>query len=98
MMDYRIHPTDLNLNRPVAETGVVPVPSDCVVFPGFCDVHVHFREPGFSYKETIASGTAAAARGGSPMADSALRRMWSTESAPPRARCSMHAATMLRHG
>ena len=34
------------------------------VFPGFCDVHVHFREPGFSYKETIASGTRAAARGG----------------------------------
>ena len=34
------------------------------VFPGFCDVHVHFREPGFSYKETIASGSAAAARGG----------------------------------
>ena len=35
-----------------------------VVFPGFCDVHVHFREPGFSYKETIASGSAAAAHGG----------------------------------
>lgn len=34
------------------------------VFPGFCDVHVHFREPGFSYKETIATGCAAAARGG----------------------------------
>ena len=34
------------------------------VFPGFCDVHVHLREPGFSYKETIKSGTAAAARGG----------------------------------
>ena len=34
------------------------------VFPGFCDVHVHFREPGFSYKETIASGSSAAARGG----------------------------------
>ena len=33
-------------------------------FPGFADVHVHLREPGFSYKETIASGTAAAARGG----------------------------------
>ncbi len=32
--------------------------------PGFCDVHVHFREPGFSYKETIASGSKAAARGG----------------------------------
>ena len=34
------------------------------VFPGFCDVHVHFREPGFSYKETIATGTLAAAHGG----------------------------------
>ena len=34
------------------------------VFPGFCDVHVHFREPGFSYKETISSGSAAAAAGG----------------------------------
>ena len=34
------------------------------VIPGFCDVHVHFREPGFSYKETIASGCAAAAHGG----------------------------------
>lgn len=38
--------------------------SDCMIFPGFCDVHVHLREPGFSYKETIASGTAAAAHGG----------------------------------
>jgi len=35
-----------------------------VVFPGFVDVHVHLREPGFSYKETIRSGTLAAARGG----------------------------------
>ena len=34
------------------------------VFPGFCDVHVHFREPGFSYKETMVTGAAAAARGG----------------------------------
>ncbi len=38
--------------------------SKYAVFPGFCDVHVHFREPGFSYKETIASGSRAAARGG----------------------------------
>lgn len=37
---------------------------NCVVFPGFCDVHVHFREPGFSYKETIKSGSLAAAHGG----------------------------------
>ncbi len=35
-----------------------------VFIPGFCDVHVHFREPGFSYKETMQSGSAAAARGG----------------------------------
>ena len=35
-----------------------------VLLPGLADVHVHLREPGFSYKETIASGTAAAARGG----------------------------------
>ncbi len=34
------------------------------VFPGFVDVHVHLREPGFFYKETIKSGTAAAAKGG----------------------------------
>ena len=34
------------------------------VFPGFCDVHVHFREPGFSYKETIRTGSLSAARGG----------------------------------
>ncbi|MCR4607015.1 MAG: dihydroorotase [Oscillospiraceae bacterium] len=38
--------------------------SKYVLFPGFCDVHVHFREPGFSYKETIKSGTRAAAHGG----------------------------------
>ena len=34
------------------------------IFPGFCDVHVHFREPGFSYKETVKTGALAAARGG----------------------------------
>ena len=34
------------------------------IFPGFCDVHVHFREPGFSYKETVLSGSRAAAAGG----------------------------------
>lgn len=38
--------------------------SEYVLFPGFCDVHVHFREPGFSYKETIATGSHAAAAGG----------------------------------
>ena len=34
------------------------------ILPGFCDVHVHFREPGFSYKETVDTGSMAAARGG----------------------------------
>ena len=38
--------------------------AEVAVFPGFCDVHVHLREPGFSYKETIATGTKACARGG----------------------------------
>ena len=35
-----------------------------VVLPGLCDVHVHFREPGFSYKETIKTGSMASAKGG----------------------------------
>ncbi len=38
--------------------------SSLFVFPGFTDVHVHFREPGFSYKETVFSGSRAAAHGG----------------------------------
>ncbi len=38
--------------------------SKYTILPGFCDVHVHFREPGFSYKETIFSGSRSAARGG----------------------------------
>ena len=38
--------------------------SNYTVLPGFCDVHVHFREPGFSFKETMESGSASAARGG----------------------------------
>lgn len=38
--------------------------SGMVIVPGFTDVHVHFREPGFFYKETIATGSAAAAAGG----------------------------------
>ncbi len=38
--------------------------SGLVLLPGFVDVHVHLREPGFLYKETIATGSSAAARGG----------------------------------
>ncbi len=43
---------------------LLPDSFEYTVFPGFCDVHVHFREPGFSYKETISTGCAAAAHGG----------------------------------
>jgi dihydroorotase len=37
---------------------------NCVVAPGFCDMHVHFREPGHEYKETIETGSASAVAGG----------------------------------
>ncbi len=42
----------------------IDLSSQYTILPGFCDVHVHFREPGFSYKETIATGSKAAAHGG----------------------------------
>ena len=38
--------------------------NNCFIFPGFIDVHVHLREPGFSYKETIKTGSLAGAHGG----------------------------------
>ena len=58
--------------RIVSISGALEAPSGvpvidlhrAAVFPGFVDVHVHLREPGFSYKETIRTGTLAAARGG----------------------------------
>ena len=59
------------------------------LLPGFCDVHVHFREPGFSYKETIATGSRAAAAGGytavctmpnlNPVPDNRLRLLAETD-------------------
>ena len=50
--------------KKIAETSIPSFSDNFVILPGFCDVHVHFREPGFSYKETIASGSLSAARGG----------------------------------
>ncbi len=38
--------------------------NNCYILPGFCDVHVHFREPGYLYKEDIKSGCMAASHGG----------------------------------
>ncbi|MGN0988721.1 MAG: amidohydrolase family protein, partial [Eubacteriales bacterium] len=52
---------DLTSSFPMADVYDI---SSYVVIPGLVDVHVHFREPGFVYKETIASGSMAAARGG----------------------------------
>ena len=49
---------------PVSPTAQVFSFENCLLIPGFADVHVHLREPGFSYKETIASGTQAAAQAG----------------------------------
>ena len=52
-------------NRVSCPTDTVSIDlHNAVLFPGFVDVHVHLREPGFSYKETIRSGTMAAAHGG----------------------------------
>ena len=48
----------------LADVGLLSAVENYIIVPGLCDVHVHFREPGFSYKETIASGSAAAAHGG----------------------------------
>ena len=56
------------LGLPVPNCGDIvssfPQGNEYTVLPGFVDVHVHLREPGFSYKETMVSGTAACARGG----------------------------------
>ena len=51
------------LSLPSTDIGVFCSPSYAVL-PGFCDVHVHFREPGFSYKETVRTGSLSAANGG----------------------------------
>ena len=53
------------IDRFLAGGGRIPVSfGPYIIFPGFCDVHVHFREPGYFYKETIETGTKAAVRGG----------------------------------
>ncbi len=55
--------TDLG-SHPECNGSLVIDCSSYYIFPGFTDVHVHFREPGFSYKETIKTGSEASARGG----------------------------------
>lgn len=55
---------DIFPNDPPADGSLVFYLNNCFVFPGLIDVHVHLREPGFFYKETIRTGTLAAAHGG----------------------------------
>lgn len=61
--DGKIKEISPSLNVGTDEPGVIDA-EGLYVFPGFIDLHVHLREPGFSYKETIATGTEAAAAGG----------------------------------
>lgn len=67
-LDGRLKQGDFFLSDGIlvsAYSGAVSVTLENVyIFPGFADVHVHLREPGFSYKETIALGSRAGARGG----------------------------------
>lgn len=55
---------DFFSEEPPADGSAVYYMDNCFVFPGLIDVHVHLREPGFVYKETIKTGTLAAAHGG----------------------------------
>ena len=53
----------IDSNIPEADNEVIDA-AGCFIMPGLVDLHVHFREPGFEYKETIKTGSLAAARGG----------------------------------
>ena len=64
MKSYMNSKFDEQLVRATLSGSTVFATDNIVVFPGFCDVHVHFREPGFSYKETIRTGSLSAANGG----------------------------------
>lgn len=80
----------------------------CVVCPGLIDLHVHLREPGFTIKETIATGTAAAARGGftsvvcmpntSPAIDSASTVALIHERATRQAKVNVFVAGAISRG
>lgn len=61
---YRYEEIKAFTEKFLADGGLLSAVENYIIVPGLCDVHVHFREPGFSYKETIASGSAAAAHGG----------------------------------
>ncbi len=62
--DFSLQLSNPDLSLLESKGSIVSNFNNCFVFPAFCDVHVHLREPGFSYKETIKSGTLACAKGG----------------------------------
>ena len=62
--DMLLDGAELSLFSGEASSLSCPVIHNTAVFPGFADVHVHLREPGFSYKETVKTGTLASAHGG----------------------------------
>jgi len=68
LVDGRFVPSDLTFDDgrivSIVPTAAPVADSPLYALPGFTDVHVHLREPGFSYKETIRTGALAAARGG----------------------------------
>ena len=61
---FEIKDFTAKLNDTDPSAGSLSAFNNIYVFPAFCDVHVHFREPGFFYKETISTGSLSAARGG----------------------------------
>ena len=61
---FEIKDFTVALNYTDLSVGSLSAFNNIYVFPAFCDVHVHFREPGFFYKETIKTGSLSAARGG----------------------------------
>lgn len=61
---FEIKDFAVKLNDTDLSAGSLSAFNNICIFPTFCDVHVHFREPGFFYKETIKSGSLSAARGG----------------------------------
>ena len=61
--DEKIIKIDKNISVSKSNMKIIDA-ADLVVTPGLIDVHSHFRDPGFTYKEDILSGARAAARGG----------------------------------
>ena len=61
---FEIKDFTVALNDTDLSVGSLSAFNNIYVFPAFCDVHVHFREPGFFYKETIKTGSLSAAKGG----------------------------------